>query len=225
MEESTSTDHDIVQVITGQYLQDIKPLTADQYARLIFEALKLIKRQLRYVGRFEQLPTMTAVENVPPWSWMIGEAKYRELVTKKGLEKQSGLNGRVVTLCKLESILSGHKIDFRVFLTQSGQLKIVKHWTVSRWPEESEDCVEILPSKTSQQLAEFLNTEPLELDDYNAFRREHETPGNVGLWILNSLMHTIWSQEDQMRKRLEPFTESRQTLARWLDQAKSSHNK
>ena len=222
MEESTSTDHDIVQVITGQYLKDIQPLTPDQYARLIFEALKLIKRQLRYVRRFEHLPTMAAIENVPPWSWMIGEAKYRELVAQKGLEKQSGLNGRVVTLCKL---ISTHRVDFRVFLTQSGQLRIVKHWIVSKWPEADEDYVEILPSKTTQQLAAFLDTEPLELDDYNTFRGEHDMRGNVGLWILSGLMHTIWSQEDQMRKRLEPFTESRQTLTRWFDQAKSSHIK
>ena len=165
---------------------------------------------------------MAATESAESWSWIRGEAKYRELVARKGLEKQSGLNGRVVTLCKLKST---HRVDFRVFLTQSGQLRIVKHWIVSKWLEEDEHYIEILPCKTTQQLAAFLDTEPLELDDYDAFRGEHDMPGNVGLWILNGLMHTIWSQEDQMRKRLEPFTESRQTLARWFDQAKSSHSK
>jgi hypothetical protein len=232
MEESTSTDRiDAVDVVTGKAVQKIRTFTHNEWAKQIFEAIALVKPQLEHIGDFRALPAWTDDKSdQPPVFHRLSRQLHQAEITPR-----FGHLERVVLLEEFHT--NGLQRQIYVFITQHGELRAVDAWTEMHGISEDLEMrrlllklppIEAWPIQTEAELAKFLD---LIEERYKGLtspetrgRDYRYAYGNLGYWILDGIDRMITKQDELLAKRRAPFTESRETLDRWLDNLATVHN-
>lgn len=223
MEESNSTDLDVLGLVMGKLEDNVRPLSMEECAQLVVKSIERIKRQLRYFDVFERLPEPVRAHRVDGYKIPHGDvyaAMLHDILIEASQTAEFGVPQRVVCFSRMELEVEREPVVLSFWLTQRGGFKVVidASWRFASYDFGLLDAMRVVSVKGWEDLDGILRKYAGGFFGYGEESPELDYKF-MCFNLVQQLARIVRTHEEKLQARLFPFTQSKDDLTAWVDLA------
>jgi hypothetical protein len=182
----------VVGRITGKQVETIPPVSPEDFAQLLFEAVDLLKPRLEYLHGFHH-----PFESED--SWKLGARMLRSVF--------GSTKTRIQCVCWFSNWHYEEKGGYRFYLTQKGEWRVIQRCDDGR-----------LLATAIEEPADFVPFLSMRVDYCQLHVAPYErgkVPSSIGLWVLQGLQKVVGNTVFTAEARVKPMREILRNLNDW----------